>query len=202
MITESKTIDRCQISKKKDLKCILSLGYLPPVNDYQPIKSKKKETLFFPAELMFSKSSKLVQLSTIVNKEIIFPKEYPYTSSTTKILRENFKNLYLESSKLLDLNKNDLIVDIGSNDGNLLSNFINNHRVLGITPELIGKIAIKKGINTVLKYFDNSTTNYVLKKYGQARLITATNVFAHIDNIDSVMKNINRLLKKKWSFYY
>ena len=200
MITESKTIDRCQISKKKDLKCILSLGYLPPVNDYQPIKSKKKETLFFPAELMFSKSSKLVQLSTIVNKEIIFPKEYPYTSSTTKILRENFKNLYLESSKLLDLNKNDLIVDIGSNDGNLLSNFINNHRVLGITPELIGKIAIKKGINTVLKYFDNSTTNYVLKKYGQARLITATNVFAHIDNIDSVMKNINRLLKKNGVF--
>ena len=200
MITESKTIDRCQISKKKDLKCILSLGYLPPVNDYQPIESKKKETVFFPAELMISKSSKLVQLSTIVNKEIIFPKEYPYTSSTTKILRENFKNLYIESSKLLDLNKNDLIVDIGSNDGNLLSNFVNNHRVLGITPELIGKIAIKKGINTVLKYFDNSTTNYVLKKYGQARLITATNVFAHIDKIDSVMKNVNKLLKKNGVF--
>ena len=196
MISKSKTIDRCQISKKKDLKCILSLGYLPPVNDYQPIESKKKETVFFPAELMISKSSKLVQLSTIVNKEIIFPKEYPYTSSTTKILRENFKNLYIESSKLLDLNKNDLIVDIGSNDGNLLSNFVNNHRVLGITPELIGKLAIKKGINTLLKYFDNSTTNYVLKKYGQAKLITATNVFAHIDKIDSVMKNVNKLLKK------
>ena len=71
MITKSKTIDRCQISQKPDLKCILSLGYLPPVNDYQPIKAKKKETVFFPAELMFSKSSKLVQLSTIVNKEII-----------------------------------------------------------------------------------------------------------------------------------
>ena len=200
MITKSKTIDRCQISKKKDLKCILSLGYLPPVNDYQPIESKKKETVFFPAELMISKSSKLVQLSTIVNKEIIFPKEYPYTSSTTKILRENFKNLYIESSKLLDLNKNDLIVDIGSNDGNLLSNFVNNHRVLGITPELIGKLAIKKGINTLLKYFDNSTTNYVLKKYGQAKLITATNVFAHIDKIDSVMKNVNKLLKKNGVF--
>ena len=46
---------------------------------------------------MLSKTSKLVQLETIVNKEIIFPKTYPYTSSTTKILRENFKELYLNA---------------------------------------------------------------------------------------------------------
>ena len=61
---------------------------------------------------MYSKSSKLAQLGTIVNKEIIFPKEYPYTSSTTKILRENFKELYHESSKLLNLKQEDLIIDM------------------------------------------------------------------------------------------
>ena len=72
---------------------------------------------------MYSKSSKLVQLSTIVDKEIIFPKSYPYTSSTTKILRENFKELYVESEKMLNLKNNSLVIDIGSNDGNLLSNF-------------------------------------------------------------------------------
>ena len=85
MIKRSKTINRCQISKKKDLTKILSLGYLPPVNNYYSINSNKNEEIFFPAELMYSKSSKLVQLSTIVDKEIIFPKSYPYTSSTTKI---------------------------------------------------------------------------------------------------------------------
>ena len=90
MNTKSKTIERCQISKKKDLIKILSLGYLPPVNNYYPIKSKKSEETFFSADLMYSKSSKLVQLRTIVDKEIIFPKDYPYTSSTTKILRDNF----------------------------------------------------------------------------------------------------------------
>ena len=94
MIKRSKTIDRCQISKKRDLTKILSLGYLPPVNNYHQINSSKNEEIFFPAELMYSKSSKLVRLGTIVNKEIIFPKEYPYTSSTTKILRENFADLY------------------------------------------------------------------------------------------------------------
>ena len=86
MNKKSKTIIRCQISKKKDLVRILSLGYLPPVNDYIPVNSQKNEEIFFPTELMYSKSSKLVQLGTIVNKEIIFPKEYPYTSSTTKIV--------------------------------------------------------------------------------------------------------------------
>ena len=112
---------------------------------------------------MYSKSSGLAQLGTIVNKEIIFPKEYSYTSSTTKILRDNFKELYEESSKLLRLEKKDLIIDIGSNDGNLLSNLKNKHRVLGITPELIGKLAIKKGIDTLINYFDNSTAKQILE---------------------------------------
>ena len=110
---------------------------------------------------MYSRSSKLVQLGTIVNKEIIFPKEYPYTSSTTKILRENFKDLYLETKKILSLKKKDLVIDIGSNDGNLLGNFKKNHKVLGVTPELIGKLAIKKGIKTLIRYFDNSATSYI-----------------------------------------
>ena len=91
MIKRSKTINRCQISKKKDLKKILSLGYLPPVNNYHPINKAKNEEIFFLTDLVYSKSSRLVQLQNIVNKEIIFPKNYPYTSSTTKILRDNFK---------------------------------------------------------------------------------------------------------------
>ena len=129
MNNKSKTIDKCQISGLKDLKTILSLGYLPPVNKLRKINDILSEDTFYPAELMFSKSSKLVQLSTLVNKEILFPKEYPYTSSTTKVLRENFKELYKECKKIINISNKDLIVDIGSNDGNLLSNFRNNHRL-------------------------------------------------------------------------
>ena len=141
MEKKSKTINRCQISGKKDLKSILSLGYLPAVNNFRKINSLSTEENFFPAEIMYSKSSKLVQLNTIVSKETIFPKEYPYTSSTTKILRDNFKDLYNECKKNIDFSSNDLVIDIGSNDGNLLSNFNKKHRVLGVTPENIGKIA-------------------------------------------------------------
>ena len=96
--------------------------------------------------------------------------------------------------------KNDLIVDIGSNDGNLLSNFKKEFRVLGVTPENIGKLAIKKGINTLLSYFDSKISSKILNKYGKAKLITATNVFAHIDDVDSLMKNILRILDKDGVF--
>ncbi len=200
MKKKSITINKCQISNSRDLKTIISLGFLPPVNKLQKISNKKEEAIFFPAELVYSKSSRLVQLNTLVDKNILFPKEYPYTSSTTKILRENFKELYKECSDILNLNRNDLIVDIGSNDGNLLSNFKIKHKVLGVTPENIGKIAIRRGINTIIKYFDKKTSKYILKKFGKAKIITATNVFAHIENVHVLMKNILRILKKDGVF--
>ena len=195
MSQKSKTIDRCQISGAKDLKTILSLGYLPPVNKLKKINSSLYEDVFYPSELMYSQSSKLVQLSTIVNKEILFPKEYPYTSSTTRILRENFKELYEDCKKIINITSKDLIIDIGSNDGNLLNNFKKYHKVLGITPEKIGKIAIKNGIRTLIRYFDRNTSKLILGKFGKAKIITATNVFAHIENVNLLMKNLLRILK-------
>ena len=200
MKEKSKTISKCQISGIKDLKTIISIGYLPPVNKLKKINSLLTEDVFFPSELVYSKSSQLVQLSTIVDKEILFPNEYPYTSSTTKILRENFKELYKDCNKIIDISSKDLVIDIGSNDGNLLNNFKEKHRVLGITPEKIGKIAIKKGIPTLIKYFDKATANLVLKNYGKAKVITATNVFAHIENVKQLMSNILKILDRDGVF--
>ena len=190
----SKVVDKCQISGSKDLKSIVFLGYHPPVNDYVEIGSLPEEKPSYPCELLYCEESQLVQLGLIINAEILFPKEYPYTSSTTKILRENFKELYLEANQLLDLNKDDLIIDIGSNDGNLLSNFKENHRVLGVTPEEIGNLAIDKGIPTIIDYFNEEVVEKILVEYGKARVITATNVFAHIDEPNKITNLISKLL--------
>ena len=73
-------------------------------------------------------------------------------------------------------------------------------RVLGVTPEDVGKIAIKKGIPTILDYFDNSSVVKILTKYGKAKIITATNVFAHIDHPHKLVKNILKCLKKNGVF--
>ena len=63
------------------------------------IGSTPKEEISFPAELLFVDKSKLAQLGCIVDKEILFPYTYPYTSSTTKILRDNFADLYKDTKK-------------------------------------------------------------------------------------------------------
>lgn len=189
----SKIITKCQFSKKKDLQTVLSLGFLPGVNQMRKINSNQNFEYFFPTNLVYSPSSELFQIDNIVNKKILFPKNYPYTSSTTKILRENFESLYKEIKYFYGLNKSDLVVDIGSNDGNLLRRF-KSCRVLGVTPEKIGYVAIKNGIPTIIDYFNKKVVSKIKKKYGKPKIVTATNVFAHIDNIDDLVKNILKLI--------
>ena len=189
-----KYIKKCQVSGSKKLKKILSLGSIPFVNDTHKINSDNLITISAPLELYYCPVSKLVQLNIEVDKKILFPKSYPYTSSTTKILRENFLRLRNQIDKNNFLKKNDLIIDIGSNDGNLLSNFKDRYKVLGVTPENIGKIAIKKGIPTIIDYFDTLVVKKINKKYGKAKIITATNVFANINEVNKLIKNIKRCL--------
>ena len=190
-----KRVNHCQISGSKDLELILSLGLIPPVNQMTKIDEKPHQQLFFPTEIFYSPTSKLVQLGITVDKKILFPKEYPYTSSTTKILRDNFAELSEEVFRNFQIDAEDLIIDIGSNDGNLLSNFKNKCKILGVTPEDIGKIAIDRGIPTILNYFSKELSSDIVKEHGKAKIITATNVFAHIDNVDEIINAIKNLIK-------
>lgn len=193
-------VEKCQVCGNLNLEPILFLGFLPAVNKMRILGEKPHEEVSYPAQILYCPRCHLVQLGLIVDAKVLFPSDYPYTSSTTKILRDNFAELYLECQKIIKLDKSDLIVDIGSNDGNLLSNFKDNHRVLGITPEEIGKIAIKRGIPTIIDFFSSAVAERVLKKEGRAKLITATNVFAHLDNINQVVENIVKLLAKDGVF--
>ena len=195
-----KKINRCQISNSTKLQKILSLGLIPPVNQMINLNLNLKDQSFFPTELFYCPKSNLVQLGIEVDKKILFPKEYPYTSSTTKILRDNFTDLSKEIERYYPLDKNDLVIDIGSNDGNLLSNFKKYCKILGVTPENIAQLAIKKGIPTIQDYFSKNLSAKIKKKYGKAKIITATNVFAHMENIVTLLKSIKSLMNKNSIF--
>lgn len=197
---KSAVVKQCQVCGYPDLEPILFLGYLPPVNKMRNIGERPHEESSYPAQILYCSRCHLVQLGLIVDASVLFPPEYPYTSSTTRILRENFAELYQECLSLIDLGRDDLIVDIGSNDGNLLSNFKDKHRVLGITPEEIGKIAIERGIPTIIDYFNRDVVERVLSEKGKAKIITATNVFAHIENINEIVECILQLLSKDGVF--
>jgi hypothetical protein len=190
----------CQISGAKDLIQIIKLGNFVPVNNFKNSKKKSIIQKKYPLELMFSKKSKLIQINCILPKEKLFPKEYPYTSSTTKILSENFKKLSKKIKRKIKLNVNDVIIDIGCNDGNLLKNFLNTCITLGISPENVINNAQKLGINTIQTYFDSNVVKKILKKFSSIKVITATNVFAHIDHSNSLCKNIKSCLHKDGIF--
>lgn len=184
----------CQVCNFRELTPILFLGFLPPVNKMQAIGEAPVEQPSYPARWLYCRRCHLVQLGTIVDPLILFPPEYPYTSSTTRVLRENFAELFRECKWLIAQKSDDLVVDIGSNDGNLLSNFKDSCRVLGITPEEIGKLAQEKGIETIIDFFTSRVVDKIIRIYGRAKIITATNVFAHMENIHEVLENIKRLL--------
>ena len=69
----SRPVIRCQISNSNKMESLIFLGYLPPVNTLKKVGSTPNEEIFFPAELLYCKKSKLVQLSVIVDKKIVFP---------------------------------------------------------------------------------------------------------------------------------
>ena len=117
--------DRCQICDSADLENAIFLGYLPPVNQMYPIGTQPREQPAYPAQVLLCPRCGLAQLGLVVDPHILFPPEYPYTSGTTKILRENFAELFQECKSILPCKSENLAVDVGSNDGTLLSNFKN-----------------------------------------------------------------------------
>jgi len=188
-------VECCQVCGHAPLDEVLSLGYMPPVNQMVQIGQVPRQQPWFPTNLLHCPKCDLVQLGLAVDPVIIFPPEYPYTSGTTKVLRDNFADLHCESATMLGLTNKDLVVDIGSNDGTLLSNFQKGgHRVLGIEPTDVGDIANSRGIRTLKRYFGVEVAREVKEKYGPARVITAANCFAHIEDVHAIVDGIVEML--------
>jgi hypothetical protein len=96
-----------------------------------------------------------------------------------------------------------LVVDIGSNDGTLLSGFKKlGMRELGIEPTNIGQIARDAGIETLQLFFTEAVAREIRSDYGAAKLITATNVFAHMATLGEVMRGITALLDDDGVFVF
>jgi len=188
-------IEYCQVCGHAPLDAVLSLGYMPPVNQMVPIGRPPQQQPWFPTTLLHCRNCELVQLGVAVDPAIIFPPEYPYTSGTTRLLRDNFADLQRESAGMFGLSRKDLVVDIGSNDGTLLSNFKDaGIRVLGIEPTDVGDIASQRGIPTIKRYFGVEVAQEVKRNYGPASIVSAANSFAHIEDVHAVVDGIVEML--------
>lgn len=191
----SVVVDRCQVCGSTTLDSVLFIGYLPPVNQMRPIGQRPHEQPAYPAEVLHCRQCQLVQLGLIVDPAILFPPEYPYTSGTTRILRENFAELQREATPLLGLTGRELVVDVGSNDGTLLENFrAAGHPVCGVEPTLMANLANERGIRSIMSFFGPEAAARVAGECGKATVVTATNVFAHIEGVHDIVDSVLAML--------
>jgi len=184
-------VESCRACSSRDLSLILSLGWLPLANRYLPIGSSEALP-FFPHELIRCDGCGLAQLGIVADSVDVFDKSYPYRSGVTKQLRDNFAELRTDVAALMPLEATDLVVDIGGNDGTLLSNF-HGQRV-NVTPEDMGRLSEADGVCHIQGYWGHGAASMVLAEYGKAKVITATNVFAHISDPSTFVEAVLTLL--------
>ena len=137
------------------------------------------------------------QLSISVNPKIIF-NDYDYLSSSSKALKNHYSKLVSEIEKKYINSKNITVLDIGCNDGILLKNYKKQIKnIVGIEPSNAFLRIKNNKINVINKFFNFETTKLYLKRFNKAKIITITNVLAHIDDINGVIKNIKKILDEK-----
>lgn len=191
----------CQICHSTNLKSVAFFGFLPPVNAMKEVGITHSSHKVYPLQLVQCEDCRLVQIDHQLPREEIFPYSYPYLSGSTQILKDNFADLAATSLSKNIFKANDLVVDIGSNDGTLLKAFqVHQADVLGVEPTQAGEKAIEAGIPTLCQYFDEDAVDKILASKGEASLVTAANVFAHIQNPSSIVQSIDKLLKEEGVF--
>jgi hypothetical protein len=183
-------VESCGLCGSRDLRPVLSLGSSPPTCVMAPVGQRPASEDHHPLELLCCHGCSLVQLSVIVDPEIVFSPEYPYSSGNSRALHENFEDLARYAIEWAQLEPDDLVVDIGANDGTLLSKF-KDCRKVGVEPTEQGDTIDGEWWQA---FFDDGVAYDIVSEHGQAKVITACNVLAHIENIDEVMAGINTLL--------
>lgn len=192
MVTEKRT---CRLCHGTDLENFLDLGEQPAANAFLLRENFEKEQRY---PLIIARCGNpdcgFVQLAHVVDAETLFS-DYVYVSSTSPVFVKHFEEYAQKMMERVNV-KDRLTVDIGSNDGILLKPLKElGARALGV--DLAKDIAVKataEGLETITGYFTEAFAEQVVAERGKAALITANNAFAHIDDLDDVVKGVRTLL--------
>ena len=196
-------INKCQICNSNKLNLILDLGHQPLCDTLLTKEMLNQPETTYPLRMFWCEECSLAQLDYCVDGNVVFHPDYPYRTGVTKELVEYLNSMSNSLISKYNLKHNNLIVDLGSNDGTLLAGFKEHGmKVLGVEPTNISKIANQSGIETVQKFFTTDIANEVKTKYGGASMIIATNMFAHMASIGEVMSGIETLLKDDGVFVF
>lgn len=195
--------ENCRMCQGHHLEQVLSLGVSPPANAFLTQGQLTQDEPSFPLNVALCRDCGLVQLVNVVSPEYLF-RNYVYVSSTSPSFVAHFDHFAETVLSRLPLHPTSLIIDIGSNDGILLRPYKSRgFRVLGIDPaKEIARQATSSGIETLPDFFTETLALKIVATHGHADLIAATNVFAHIDDLDEVARGIKALLSPEGVFVF
>ncbi len=188
--------NNCRMCKSKNIPKFLDLGYSALSDNFLTAEQLEQSEIFYPLTVHSCLDCGLCQLGYVVPPELMFNENYPYDSSTTKTGRGHFTKMGIDICDRFNLKPNSFVIDVGSNAGVLLSGFKSKGmRVLGIEPSSkLANTAIKNGIDSIIEFFSKKLVKKILGDYGKVSVITGTNVFAHIDDLDDFMIAADSLL--------
>ena len=195
--------DKCK-SCNKPISPFLKFGSMPIANAFYN-KADFNKQYFYNMDVCFCKNCFTFQLLSIPKPSQMFHKKYAYFASTSKFMQNHWTKLAIDIKKKNNTNLRKIIIDIGSNDGIFLKNFINDKKWLpiGIEPSKnVANFSKKKGLkDVIIDFFNYKLSIKIFKKYKQkAQIIVSTNTMHHIEDTNSVFLGVKNILEKDGQF--
>lgn len=175
----------------------LDLGFAPPSNAYLTKDDLTKPEKYYPLKVMVCDQCWLVQTEDYAQADELFDSEYAYFSSTSIGWLEHAKRYSEKMTEELSLNENSLVIEVASNDGYLLKNFVEKKiPCLGIEPTAsTAKVARALGIPVLHEFFGEQLGRQLAQEGRQADLIAGNNVYAHVPDINDFTRGLKAALK-------
>lgn len=191
----------CRVCGGMNLIKVLDLGSMPPANAFLKKEDFAVEESF-PLTVLFCKDCFLLQVPEVIDAAILF-KDYDYITSASKPLAEHFVEMGKVLKDRFISSKEDLMVEVGGNDGTLLGAIKDDCRVLNIDPaENIEALARERGVETMVAFFNQQIADAVRARYGGAKVVVANNVMAHIDDMRGIFSSVSSLLSDDGVFVF
>ena len=174
------------------------LGMSPLANSFLTEEQVQQMERFYPLHARVCHECFLVQLEVFESPEIIFS-DYAYFSSYSNTWLDHAKEYVDEVTERFALDKNSLVIEVASNDGYLLQNFLpKGIPILGIEPASnVAEVAIEKGIPTITEFFGASLARELAEQGKHADLMNGTNVLAQVPDINDFAEGFRILLKEE-----
>lgn len=181
---------------------ILDLGYTPISNAYLAEEDLEKPESSYPLVLYFCRNCSLAQLLDVVRSDLIF-KNYHFMTTASPPSVEHFRKYADAVVRPLISSPDELVIDIGGNDGILLSFVKSFARVLNIDPaDNLAGFSEARGVPFYSAFFDSGVSDDILARYGRAKVVVANNVFAHTDPLRDVFRGVAKLIGENGTFVF